>query len=140
MIARAIISVAAVLVVTTFARTDATARGSGGFHNGSISAFRPPGFVGARQSGSNWGGRVSRGFRPHGPDSHHGDAHGKNEHDADGRNGRSDGDHWHRSSSFGETRRKSSNVVGEWHGSPGFGDSRRKALNADDGQWHVDHE
>ena len=135
MIARAIVAVAAVLVVTFIARTDAMARGGGGFHNGSVGAFRAPGFIGARQSGSNWGGMVSRGFRPHAPGSQHGDSRGRNEHDADGRNGRSDE---HQSPGFGETGRKSSNVVGEWHRSPGFGDSRRKASNADDGEWHVD--
>jgi hypothetical protein len=138
MIARAIIAVAAVLVVTSFARTDAMARGGGSFHNGSIGAFRAPGFAGARQSGSNWGRTVSRGFRPHGPDPQHGDSRGKNEHDADGRNGRSDGDHWHQSPSFGETGRKSSNVVGEWHRSPGFGNSGRKTSKVEDGEWHVD--
>lgn len=151
MIAKVTISAAAVLVATSFARTDAMARGFGSFHhNAAMGAFHAPGLVGVRQGGSKWGRMAWRGFRPHDSDSHHGDPHGKNEHDADGRNGRSDGDHghnghsdgdhWRQSSRFGEAGRRSSNVVGEWHRSPGFGDSRRRASDTDDGQWHVDRE
>ena len=85
--------VAAALVGTLFARTEAVARGGGSIHGGGISNFRAGGFFRPQSQRGRWGGA---GW--HGTSARDGVRSGHDERGADWRSGRSHAGDWQKSS------------------------------------------